>query len=172
MIFKKDNYVFFESDLCEKSSEEEGVHIYVNYFEVPAYIKKEMFLGVRSNVMAVRMIFGNARLIVKTHNHNTLVGYGWIQSWKIYKRRYKIIGTADYMLGPYYVAKPFRKKGFYKMLLSESLKLIDRNDRAIIYASENNTASLKGIQQSGFRYVCRVEVMKILSFSVKARRLK
>ena len=73
--------------------------------------------------MFYRLARGDAILICYSKNSKQLQAYGWIQTWEPFKHKFKAISNEGVLLGPFWTAPEYRRKGLVIIvnILSEDL---------------------------------------------------
>ena len=85
-------------------------------------------------------------------DNSTLVAYGWIQDWSLFRRQFRWLTDDGVCLGPYWTHPDCRGRGLYGRMLRHSLAITRERHfgRAFIWADADNTASRRGIEKAGF----------------------
>jgi len=103
--------------------------------------------------MYYRLKWGDAKLLCYSDDGDDLQAYGWIQSWKQFKREFRMISGDGVLLGPFWTAPSQRGKGLYGKLLQHCLFHSPATMPVFIYTSPENTSSQRGILKAGFELV-------------------
>jgi|SRR5690606_8009780 len=165
-IFLSENYVIYKYPFNErKSVNDKEVKLYTTIKEIPYFIKKELKIYPLVNSLYFRIKTKNA-ILLTIHSNNKVVSYGWIQSWKYFKRKFGWVSEEGYMLGPYWTNESYRGKGFYGKLLRKSIEQVKDNKPIFIYTSPNNKASQRGIEKAGFEKVGVFKIVSILRINL------
>jgi len=122
---------------------------YNQYSQIPKYVIKKIIVYPFFSSLYYRLNSKNARLIC-IDNGIELIAYGWIQSWKPFRRKFGWIFKNAIMLGPYWTNEKYRGKGIYGSLLQYSITHISNDIPVLIYTSLDNVSSQKGIEKIGF----------------------
>jgi GNAT superfamily N-acetyltransferase len=162
LIFSIERYAFFEYDRSIEGKEDEFLTVYTTYSEIPKQIRPQLFRTKFYNTMLRRIKKGQASVICLIY-HADLIAYGWIQSWKPFRRRFASLSDDAIMLGPYWTKPEFRGKGIYKRLLKHSMSLNrEREKNLLIFAQPENHSSIAGIRSVGFKYIGEFRRVNIL----------
>ncbi len=84
-------------------------------------------------------------------DHSRAVSWGWVARARSFyiEEIDRTVNLVSTLLYDFFTPVEFRGKGYYSTLLKEMRKCV--NDRRLtIFALEDNTASVKGIQRAGF----------------------
>ncbi|MBS4033782.1 MAG: hypothetical protein KGZ85_04905 [Ignavibacterium sp.] len=166
-FFHTAEYVIYEF-IPEKivSEIDNEIRVYTNITNIPSKIFKKIIPNKYLNIMFYRLSFGQAVLLCLLYNTN-LIAYGWIQSWKSFKKKFRMIDTVKYetyMLGPFWTDSNFRGKGYYGRLIENAIIFSGENKRSIIYTSPHNTSSKRGIEKAGFSKIGSFRITFIFRF--------
>jgi len=153
-VYDNRRYVFYRYDAHQgPGAAHDTVSVYDSWSACPAAIR-DTVLGSRwLNVMYYRWRRGEARLLCYCEDGLTVQAFGWIQSWRPFRRKFGMLAQEGTMLGPYQTAPQARGRGLYGILLSHSLWLCDKEKPILIYTDPDNEASQKGISKAGFQYM-------------------
>ena len=152
LIHEKRIYLFYSyNEQKGTGNADRSVRVYDSWKEIPAQFRKISVPSRFMNVMYYRLQRGDARLLCYTEDGNRLQAYGWIQSWRPFRRKFSMLAPDGIMLGPYWTAPENRGRRLYGRLLQHSLHICSREKLILIYTSPDNIASQKGIARAGFQ---------------------
>jgi hypothetical protein len=126
-----------------------SIKVYSDYNEIPGFVRKKLLLYPLVNSMYHRIKQHQATLHC-IYSDNQLVSYGWIQSWKPFKRKFGWLFKDSIMLGPYWTESQNRGQGYYVRLLKYSIAASGEKSHMVIYTSPENQSSIRGIVKAGF----------------------
>lgn len=154
LLYESGNYSLYtyNGTLITNQTSSYKIMEYRNYSEIPKFITKKIFKYPFLSLLYYRLNSKNARLIC-IDTGIELIAYGWIQSWKPFKRKFGWVFKNAIMLGPYWTNEKFRGRGIYGDLLKYSLANIPSNIPVLIYTVLSNVSSQKGIEKNGFEKI-------------------
>jgi len=152
-IYHKENIIIFKNFPFKEKSfpDSKGILVFKDIKEIPPSLIKTVFPGISFLLLKFRLWRKKATLICYI-KEGQLLAYGWIQDWSYFKP-FHIIEYKASMLGPFWTHPQYRGQGIYGKMLDYSLNMIDPQYPAIIYASQGNSPSLKGIRNHHFREI-------------------
>jgi len=164
-FFDSEKYIIYTLDdnLYNSTSNnvDPEVKVYNKFTDIPIFLRKQVFGCYLLNPMYYRIEAGQAKLLA-IHTNLELISYGWIQSWKPFKRKFGWFYEDATMLGPYWTNIIYRGKGIYGRMLKHSIAISEQNLPLIIYTTPDNLSSQKGIEKIGFRVLGTYEIILLL----------
>ena len=150
-LFESRDYILytFDCNKINKHSNDDDIKTYSKYSDIPDFIKEQLFIYPLFNPLYYRIKTQQAFLI-SIHNNKNLIAYGWIQSWKPFKRKFGWVFKDALMLGPYWTDSRYRGQGYYGRLLKHSISIASKEYPLFIYTTTENISSQKGINKMGF----------------------
>lgn len=136
---------------------------------LPSGIAAVVFPRGRLDTMRWRYRRRLAALLVLLGAGERVVAYGWIQSWRPFRRRFRAIAAEGRMLGFYWTHPAERGRGLYSDMLRRSIAMIPAPEPLIIYAEHGNVASIRGIRTAGFEHLADLEVHRWLHVFFRCR---
>ncbi len=127
-----------------------SVSEYTSWDDIPTDFRDVAMPSPWIDVMFYRLKRGQAKLLCLADVESKLQAYGWIQSWKPFRRKYSMLADDAVMLGPYRTAPEHRGKGLYRRLLKHSVHLCQSGKPILGMTSPDNLASQKGFTRAGF----------------------
>jgi len=121
----------------------------------PEHLARELFPSgglFGFNLMRRRMNRRGARALCLIED-GQVMGWGWVQDWQPFRRKYRRLAANARMLGPYMTFPAFRGRGVYGRLLKHSITVCEDRDRVplLIFVRPHNHSSIRGIEKAGFR---------------------
>lgn len=151
-LHDRGRYSVFEYDFAQGEGEpHDAITVYPRYVAIPPEFRHAALPSRFVNLMYYRLQTGKARLLCYSEDGEELQAYGWIQSWRPFRRRFAAVADDGLILGPYWTAPKHRHQGLYVALLRHSVFLSGRTKRLIIYTLPGNTGSKRGIARAGFK---------------------
>ena len=151
VVYEKKHYLFYRYDLRQGAGEPyDEIRVYGSYKEIPHKFREVAIPSRSFNVMYYRLKLGYAKLLCYSDNNHMLKAYGWIQSWRPFKHKFRMLAVDGIMLGPYWTAPKHRGKGIYGKLLKHSLFLCQKEKPILIYTTPDNISSQRGVLKAGF----------------------
>jgi len=114
-----------------------------------------------TDIMRWRFRSGLATLLVLRAAGGEIAAYGWVQSWKPFRRRFRKVATSGVMLGFFWTAPEHRRKGLYDYLLKRSIAAAPRAEPIFIFTDPRNAASLRAIERVGFAFLLDLKVWRL-----------
>jgi len=98
-----------------------------------------------------RLKRGRARLLVLVEN-GRLCGYGWLQDWAYFKRRYGWLSDTGTIVGFNYTKPSERGRGVFGRLLKHQVALCEEKGLLPLFGFVDpaNSASRRGLERVGF----------------------
>jgi len=162
LIYDSEEYVMFKLDTVQSKNYQLDPE--VKKFEsiegIPSSIRRLLNLFPLVNPLYYRIKLKQAYLLCLIIN-SKIVSYGFIQSWKPFKRKFGWLYNDGTMLGPYWTDENMRGQGYYGRLLKHSIGLSANKLPLIIYTNPKNLSSKRGIEKAGFDF-CGVYRISLL----------
>lgn len=173
-VYKQERLVLFMLDKpINGRPHNPRIRVYTRWACIPKCFRLIAVPAPWLNAMYYRLKRGDAKLLCYTDDDGKeLYAYGWVQSWKPFRARFRNFATEGTMLGPYWTSPLLRGQGLYGELLSESLCLCPPPSPAFIYAAPNNSASQRGILKAGFHELGEWESVLIFRHWSRLRRIR
>jgi hypothetical protein len=154
IIFNSGEYTIYSFDSSRKIYYEYDSEIkkYSEYEEIPEHVKNELFRLSLLNPLYYRIKLKQAVLLC-FHSETQVISFGWIQSWKPFKKKFGWLFKNATMLGPFWTNPQYRGEGYYGRLLKHCIVLSNRNLPILIYAAPENISSKKGIEKLNFKKI-------------------
>lgn len=155
-IYTKQRLVFFEfkgkapaADALE-SSVPPGMCLrsFSSTRQMPSFVKRQLF-PYRCSVLRCRMARDLAEIVVLTQSQQ-LIAYGWIQSWRPFRRVFRAISERGTMIGPAWTHPEWRGQGLHSLILRKRILLSAGSGPLYSFVEEENIASMKGLKRTGF----------------------
>ncbi|MCE5253306.1 MAG: hypothetical protein LLG45_03700 [Actinomycetia bacterium] len=154
-------------ELCKP----EAFYLFVGYADIPLPWRGVVLPRGLANVMLCRLLAGRAMLVCYSEDGQTLLGYGWIQKWAAFRRRFGLFARDAWMLGPFWTAPAARGHGIYRSLLCWCRSYLRGEKDLFIYTSPDNIPSQRGIASAGFEPVGAWEMTVWLRLVVRWTRI-
>ncbi len=148
-----------------------SIDLYRSPGEIPMSFRRTILPHRFLNVMFYRLARRKARVMCLTGDGGTLQGYGWLQEWGPFRRRFNADERAGTMFGPFWTAPEYRRQGVYGRLLQHGVFLCASDGPLFIYASPDNYASRRGIEAAGFELVGEWVSTSSFTFVISAHRV-
>lgn len=154
LIFESGEYTLYHLDSSEQypDSYDPDIKVYLKYREIPKFIRGKVLIHPFINSLYYRIKSHQATFLCFLSD-SEIIAYGWIQSWKPFKRKFRWLFEDGTMLGPYWTNPKFRGQGYYGRLLKHSIALVNKKSPIIIYTIPENLSSQKGIEKAGFKKI-------------------
>lgn len=162
LIWDRKDYLIYRYNIERQGSGTDypQIKVYNRMNEIPEEYKPYLFHGVFSIYMKMRLEGSDTKILCYIDN-NTLIGYGWLQDSKYFKKKFGWVSNGATMFGPYRTIPEYRGNGIYGKLLSQSIA-INKSKPAIIVTVPENKSSQKGIEKAGFELVGNFNLTLIL----------
>lgn len=165
--YERQKLVFYEftgtrpgfDDIAHKIPEGMSLEHHTCAAELPSAVHRVLFPNGHS-LLLHRMKRHLAQVVTLTL-HDELIAYGWLQSWKPFRRLYRSISTSGTMIGPAWTSPGWRGRGFHSLMLSMRLNLATSSGRTLSFVEIDNHASRKGLTRTGFTEVATVELVRV-----------
>lgn len=170
LIYRKDIFRFYRypasrSRACTAALPEGYTLARYDALEaVPPEVARVVMPGRPFDLMRSRMRRRLARLLVVQDRNGQVAAYGWMQSWRPFRRSFHRVASSGRMLGYYWTHPDHRRKGLYNFLLLSCVAAAEPSESLFAYAEIENTASLRCIQAAGFEYFMDLRIRRILHF--------
>ncbi len=173
-LYSKDVFRFFRYPAGRQTPPEGAfppgyrVQVFEPGSSVPEQVARVAMPRALLDVMRWRFRRGDASLMAVFDDRGDVASYGWIQSWRPFRRRFRKVAREGSMLGFYWTHPAHRGRGLYRAMLARSLALVRGKEPIIIYASAGNAVSQRGIEGAGFEFLLDLQVTriaKVLSFA-------
>lgn len=138
---------------------------------LPSEVASFAMPGGMREVMWWRFRRGLATLLLVRSPNGRPAAFGWVQSWRPFRRRFRAISRGGRMLGFYRTDPAHRGRGVYHFLLRRSVAMAPAHEPLLIYAERDNEPSLRGIERAGFVFVAEVRVRRVLGLFSSVRVL-
>ena len=151
IIWDSDHYLIYQynSEVQGDGKDFGEIKSYNNLGLLPSKYESILFNGFFSFNMKRRLENSDTKILCYVEN-DELIGYGWLQDNKYFKRKFGWIKEGATMFGPYWVSPLHRGRGIYGELLQQSI-FENGPKPAIIFTNPMNIASQKGINKEGFK---------------------
>lgn len=167
-FFNRRSYIFYKypSEREQQFVPLEKVSVYRSIKSIPANYKKVVLRRRLINPMFYRLARGDAILICYSKNSKQLQAYGWIQTWEPFKHKFKAISNEGVLLGPFWTAPEYRRKGLYTKLIEHCLYICRNSPTIYIFTDPDNFPSQKGIISAGFQLKGKWQITAFYKYSI------
>lgn len=149
--------------------EDFSVSIYTKISEIPVAVRGIVFSRGIFHIMAWRLLSTRAFLVCIKSKDGDLAAYGWVQSWKQFRLRFRCIAQNGYILGPCVTMPNWRRKGLYLEVLRQSVVRTINSSPVFIFCEADNVPSAKGIEKAGFTYIGYLHETRMVKIFNRAR---